>query len=288
MAAVAKGVALSFGLVTASVSVHNAIEKVKSGNVLVCANGHEPRQIRMPRVCDEIVTVDGKDQPHGEVEYKDIKKAVPVAGGLVVLNDADLANVRSDGEAFKKRAPLTAHPVEGPEMATTSGGKLYFLTPDPGHEASYALIKALVEAHPELALMTQWTPRSVASEFRVLVFKDVVVLQERVRQGAIKDAPTVTVDAPPEAMLALIEQVLLIPGFITDYDPATYADTSADKLAAIIATKTVVPVAASATPGLVAPTAAVDALAALTAMLAATSTASPAVAPKRSRKKVTA
>ena len=99
MAAVAKGVALSFGLVTASVSVHNAIEKVKSSNVLVCANGHDPIQIRMPRVCET----------WREVAYADIRKAAPVEGGLVLLDAEDVTNARSDAEVFKQRATITPH-----------------------------------------------------------------------------------------------------------------------------------------------------------------------------------
>lgn len=235
---VAKGVALSLGLLTASVKLSAAVaSKPRSeANVMVCDTGHAARQIRAPRVCDEC---------GGEVPFQQLKKARPVEGGLVVLDDEDLAELKKDAERFKARASITAHPAEQVALLTGVGDKMYFLHPERGHEAAYATFLALVEAHPELAFVTQWTPRSAVAHFQVFARDGVLMFQERTRAGTLREAPELDLEVDTE-LVSLAEQML--ERAVSDYDPATYADSAAEKIAAIVATKEVVPVAAEETP----------------------------------------
>jgi non-homologous end joining protein Ku len=228
---VASGVALSFGLIATSVDLTSALDRISgTGNVLVCDAGHDPRRITMAKSCPEC----------GEVPAQQLKHARPVEGGLVLLTDEDLAEASADAAGFKKVASVTAHPAPQVEVLTSVGEKMYFLVPQRGHEAPFAALLALVDAHPELAFMTQWTPRSAASQFRLRSFGGTLVFQERTRTGQVREAPVLNLgDNAP--LVALAEQFLAMPGMVSDYDPATYADTFRAKLDAIVASKDVIP-----------------------------------------------
>jgi non-homologous end joining protein Ku len=270
---VASGVALQFGLISAAVSMTSALDKVaSSGNVMVCDNGHPAQQIRSPKWCDAC---------DGEVPFQQLKKARPVEGGLAVLEASDLAEVNADAQAFKKSVQVSAHPAEQVEVRTSVGEKMYFLTPDKGHEAGYAAVLGLVSNHPELAFMTQWTPRTAAAQFQVRAYDGVLVLQERTRAGTVRSAPDVTL-GDNEALVAMAEQFLAMPGLVTDYDPETYADKSQERLAAILATKEVVPTADATT---VTPVVVDDLMAKLAAHLSQAAAKEDKPAPKKARAK---
>jgi len=274
MANVASGVALSFGLITASVSIQAALEaKAKTGNVMVCDTGHPPHQIRAPRVCDEC---------NGEVPYQQLKKARPVDGGLVVLEREEIEQASVDATKFKKKAGVTAHPVEQVQVHTATGEKMYYLTPDKGHEDGYTTLLALVLNHPELAFVTQWTPRTALGQFQLIVHDGVLAFQERTESaGSVRPAPVLDLTVN-DALVGLAEQVLAMPASVSDYDPATYRDGYEDRLAAIIAGKEVVAATTtSATP--IAP--ASDLMEKLRAQVAA---AAPAPKRRATRKKVAA
>lgn len=282
MAAVAKGVALSLGLVTASVTVNTAVESSRTGNKNCCAGPagtpHDPTPVSQVNRC----TTCDRDVPYGE-----IVKAHPVGDGFVILEAEEIVEAKQDATALKKLMSLTPHSAAEVEVATVTGKQSYYLTPDLGHETTYAILRSLVANHPELAFVCQWTPRSNAGMYRLQHRDGALLLTERVRPSGVKPAPTVTADAP-EAMLAMGEQVLMLPGVITDFDPATYADTYEQRLAAIIATKQIV--AAGGTPTVAAgptlPVGQQNAMAALEAMLAAAAPAKPA--PKKRAAKATA
>lgn len=229
---VASGVALSFGLISTAVDLTSALDKVSgTGNVRVCDTGHPATRITQPVTCPEC----------GPIPYQQLKTARPVEGGLVVLEAEDLKEVRGDADAFKKKATISAHPAEQVEVRTSVGEKMYYLTPAKGHEAGYAAILSLVQSHPELAFMTQWTPRSSVAQFRVRAYNGALVFQERTREGTVRPAPDVSL-GDNEQLLAMAEQFLAMPGMVVEYDPTTYADKSQERLAAIVATKEVVPV----------------------------------------------
>lgn len=232
MAALSKGVALSFGLVTASVSVHGAIEaKQASGNVLVCDAGHDPVKITQPRTCEHC----------GPIPFQQAKRAVPTEGGFVVLSDEDLTSVKAAASELTKRAALAAYPAEQVDMQTDTGEKAYFLVPDPGHEAAYAVIRSLVAAHPELAFLAQWTPRAAVGTFQLRVVDSCLALRERIDGGRLKATPEVHAEAP-EGVVALAEQILLLPGSISAFNPDTYRDTYHERVAALIEGRKVVQV----------------------------------------------
>jgi len=254
------------GLISASVSMFAALDKPRaSGNVMVCDLDHEPTQIRQPRVCPT----------HGEVPFQQLKKARPVDDGLVVLEAEDLDVLAEVANRFKKKADVTVHPAEQVEVLTAVGEKMYHLTPEPGHEAAYTTLLALVTNHPELAFMARWTPRSSVGQFRLRQYGGVLVLQERVNAANVREAPEVALERNDQ-LVALAEQVLTV----GDYDPAVYMDDVESRLADLIKGRPVV--GKSDTSTTVAATNVSDLMEKLAAQVASTKK------PTRSRKKVSA
>lgn len=278
MSALKKGVAFSVGLVTASCSINGAVEKA-AGNVTVCCGTdpnkpHDPIRLAQVRRCTDC----------GDVPYTAIRKAREVGDGLVLLEDTEIAEAKGDADKYKTAVALTPHPAATVYARTAPGEKAYYVTPDPGHEVAYDVLRNMISAHPELAFVGLWTPRSNAGQFRVIVRDGCLMMTELVREQNLKHAPVVTAEAPA-AMLQMADQVLALPGVVTDYDTDTYADHYEERIQALLATKQVVSTggapAAPAAPSLPAgQQAAMDALA---AMLAAA-----APAPKKARKKASA
>lgn len=284
MAAIASGVALSFGLIATSVKVEAAALTAKktAGNVTVCDTGHPPAKIRQPRVCDACATIHDSS---GEIPFQQTKKARPVEGGFVVLKAEEIAEASEDVTRFKKKAAVTAHPAEQVALLTSSGDKLYYLTPEAGHEDAYATLLALVVQHPELAFIAQWTPRTALGQFQLSVHDGVLVFQERVEGSGLRPAPSLdlTFNAP---LIEMAEAVLKLPASVSDYDPATYRSTYEERIAAIVEGKEVVTVekAESTTAG-----ASGDQLMAqLEALLAAESKPKPKRAPRKKKEEVSA
>lgn len=275
MANVASGVALSFGLLSCTVAMASAVEKAP-GNSQVCTGvgkEHAITKVYQQNRCPEC----------GDIAHTDIKKAREVGDGYVLITEEDFATIagdEADQKRRKKTAALSAHPAGPVDLATTGGEKLYFLLPAPGSEPAYSTLFALVEKHPELVFLAQWTPRSKSATFALKAFQGVLCFQERVRAENIRQVPDVATDAAPEALLEMAEKVLAMPGLITDYDPASYADDYEKRLGEIIAERT--PQALVVETVGAAPATSGNAMDALAAMLAEATT--PVVADKPVRK----
>lgn len=282
MAALKKGVAFSVGLVTANCSINGAVEKA-AGNVTVCcgtdpAKPHDPQRISQVRRCTEC----------GDVAYTALKKAREVADGLVLLEDDEIKEAKADADAFKTRAAMTPHPAAEVYALTAPGEKVYYVTPDPGNEVPYDILRTMVGEHPELAFVCQWTARSNASLFRVTVQKGVLCMTELVRPQALKAAPQVEAEAP-EPMKVMAEQVLQLPGVVTDFDPDTYADHYEERIQALLATKQVVAAGGTVASTPTTPSIPASQQAAMDALAAMLQAAQPAPAKKApAKKKVTA
>jgi non-homologous end joining protein Ku len=275
MGTVRKNVAVSFGLLTASVNVLSAIAP-KPKNVTVCTGAggkpaHAPARIRQQTQCPEC----------GPIEYHEIKKAREVPDGLVLLTDEDRADLAVANDEFKLAVKMTPHPVEAVDLNTAPGEKAYYLECVPGHEQSFTVLKHLIESHPDLAFMLKYTPRTSMGVYRVLAKDDALLMQERIAGDKYTEAPGMNPIEVPEALLGMGEQVLMLPGVIVDFDLDAYRDSTEDKIAAIIASRTPETAMASADGTTKAtPRSAVNALSALEEMLA---NAVPAKAPAKKR-----
>lgn len=277
MGTVRKNVAVSFGLLTATVNVLSAIAP-KPKNVTVCTGAggkadHPPARLRQQIQCPEC----------GPIEYHEVKKAREVPDGLVLLTDEDRADLAVANDEFKLAVKMTPHPVEAVDLNTAPGEKAYYLECVPGHEQSFTVLKHLIATHPDLAFMLKYTPRTSMGVYRVLAKDDALLMQERIAGDKYCEAPGMNPIEVPTALLGMGEQVLMLPGVIVDFDLDAYRDSSEDRLAEIIASRTPEAAMVSADGTTKAtPRSAVNALSALEDMLAAAA-APPAKAPTKKR-----
>lgn len=279
MAAVASSVSLTFGVISTTVAVHSAIKPApRNVRVHVDVDG-TVRRVRQQYVVDEV----------GVVDFTSLASAREVPQGLVLLSADDVETVTGDAQQYKKLLDVAAHPAPAVEVDTAPGEKAYHLVPAAGQVKNYLLLVDLVASHPEIAFVTRFTPRTKALLARVVVREGVLLLQERVGSYQIKDAPIIEPVDVPADLRAVAEQVLALPGVVTDFDLATYRDGGEDALAAIVATRAAVPDIGGRERAAAAPRgASVDALAALQAMVDAAATPPKARAKRASRAKVAA
>lgn len=227
--AIGSGVALNIGVISTSVKLYSAVDKrEEKSNITICHTDHEPIRINQVTKCAKC----------GEIPLAQTSKAREVEGGVVILPKETLAENKEIVAPFKKRADIGAHPREQIETLTAVGDKAYFLTPEKGHEVTYATILALVESNPELAFVAQWAPASAISQFQLRVWDGVLMFQERTRAGSLREAPQVEGSASPEVLkLAgmMLEQVT------SDFDPKNYTDPAREALDEFVAKATPVP-----------------------------------------------
>lgn len=286
--AVRKAVSIVFGLLSTTVTVYSAVDSNKaSGNKQVCTGyglddagkprSHDVTPIAQPKTCSTC----------GEVPHYAVQKGRPVDGGWVVFSDEDTVAIAADAVPYQKSVNLTPHPFGAVDELTAVGDKLYHLVPDAGQEGTYALLATFIASHPETAFMGEYAPRSAIGQYRVLVRDGVIMLQQRIRTEKVRSAPVFDKPEVPAQNLAMADMFLSMDGVVTEYDPETYRDKAAEKVAAIVATKDVLagvattdaPAAVATTGGTVA-----DNMAALTAMLAQHG-AIPAETPAKKGKK---
>jgi DNA end-binding protein Ku len=277
MASVAKGVALSVGLIGVTIRVESAVNKAESFTTLCVGQSgkaHDPTPIKMPRKCESC----------GEIaDYSTLAKGRKSSDGYVVVTADEVAALKVDDERYKKSISLVPHPADEVYGATAQGDKLYQLHPD-GDADRYALIGRLIDAHPEFAFLTLYTVRSRASLYVARVKDGVVLLEERVRHENLKPLPQLD-GAVNEALLGMAEQ--LLGTMATPFDPESYADGYQRALDELIASRDAV--AAGASPELATVTPLHQSDDELMAKLAALATGGTKAAPrKRAAKKSTA
>src|SRR5882672_6899545 len=269
-------VELNLGLVTASVRVHSGLEKEGTGLRTLCTGGgkHAPAPIFMSTNCP----IDGPLDP---AQVEALVKGVASGDGWKVVTKDEIATVRQGVDALKQVATITPHPVAQVETSTLAGEKLYYLTPK-SNESRYALIRDVIAAHPELAFMLQWVPRSTPSTYRVTVAGEVLVMEERVENDRSRPLPEVEAVANP-TLLGPVNK--MVTDSVADFDPTLYANRYATALQELFESR-------EATPGM-APTGTTKALPHagddydLLAKLAAAEVTSVKAAPKRTTRRKT-
>lgn len=273
---VAKDVNLSFGLLNVIVSMTSAVDKLTTGNTMVCDSGHDVTPLKMERCCP---TCDR------QVPYDEVKKARKVGDKYVLVEAADLEAAAvdlPDPARLKKSASIDVHNAVDIDVQTSVGEKLYYLIPAAGSEAAYSTLYRLAAEHPEYAFLTQWTPRTKSSVFALRAFNGALCLQERVRASAIRTAPEVPT-VPDTSLYQMAEALLRMDGVVKPFDPTLYEDPYEARLTEILNAKEGVTMAASPNEEATPVAAQANVADALRAMLDQAAPAAPAK-PKRTRK----
>lgn len=229
-----KGITLSFGLISETVRLTGAIDKSAEVSLnTVCVGteqgtDHAPVGIKSQYVCTECGPISDRST---------LRKGRKVGSGFQLVDTDQIKEVKSQtADTFKGKVALTAHPAEQVLTSTVGTGSFYYLSPE-GAGDRYAIIRDLIDQHPELSFVAQYTVSSRVSMYVAHVRDGAIMLESREGSGKVKDAPDVSGESN-QAMLGMAEQ--LLDQLVVDFDAATYADTYTEKLQAMLEASQVV------------------------------------------------
>lgn len=225
-----KGIVVQLGMITAIMNIESAIEKEDAGLKQVCTGtggaDHAPVQVKQKKHCAEC----------GEIDYSDIKKAKIVGTSFQVVDVDEVADVKDATlGASKKMITLTPHPTDDVEGKILPSGTVYTLQPsDNAQMGAYSMLHDTLNRHPEITMLGLWTPVSRKTLYRLGTYGDALVLDQQYRTEEIKVVEPATPPLDP-AMQTQVD--MLLPMMLQPFDPATYADDYAAKLAELLASR---------------------------------------------------
>lgn len=221
-----KDITLSFGLVTETVRLSQALDKTTEEPLKSLCIGqgdadHAATPITSVYQCPSCGPI---------IDRGTLKKGRESGNGWAVVDQEDIAALKKDtSDQFKKSIALTAHPVDQVLNKTQPTGKLYYLEPQNAGER-FAIIRDLIAKHPQYAFVAQYTVSSRVSTYVARAEGEAIILEARAEVSLLA-APEVEGTANP-AMYEMAEQ--LLGGMVTDFDADTYADTYTTKLAEML------------------------------------------------------
>lgn len=219
MATLKSNIPLIFGVITAPVSVVSATVRAESLNV-ICNQGHKPAKTKQDLFCPEC---DSRDRSA-------FVKGKAMGDTVIVIDEQQLAATEAP-EVVKNTITLTCHPVD--QLGETlPGEKAYFLKPGKGSEQAYALVLELIRSRSDVAFVTEFAVRTVASFFRLQVFGDALALIEVARPDTVAQAPALPSTAVDPKMLELGSE--FVDKLTVDYDREVYRDRRAEVIQALL------------------------------------------------------
>lgn len=225
-----KDILLQMGTIASLVNVETAVTKDATGLKTVCvgdtAKPHPPAAIRQKQECPTC----------GNDDRGSFKKAQVDGTEFTVVEAGEVATAKETAiGASKQVIQLSAHQAEEVSTRTVQDGSVYFLTPaKPALAPVYGLIADTMARHPELTFLGQWTPASRTNLYQFKAFGTTLVMEERARPDALR---IVQQPATPVGQAHRDQIDLLLPSLVSEFDPATYADAYATRLAELLASK---------------------------------------------------
>lgn len=224
-------VPLSFGLVTFPVDLMPA---AKSRNAKatgtsftnVCPTCAEAHPLHQAYMCDA-------DEAHGPFSAGDAAKALKLAdGSLQRLTDDQVAALKVAGAsgANLRGAEMHAFPADQVERYTVRLGTGYWLRPQEGSEAAYALMMQVIGERTDVAFLTEVTVKQVTKLYRARSERGVIMLYELARPEEVYQPEPV--DTPvDERMLQAADA--LVDALTDTFDPAEYRNRRAERFEAL-------------------------------------------------------
>lgn len=212
-------ITVGFGLLSVACNTEGAIDKPVEP-VNLCHGQpdkpeHEHAPLKRPATCDTCGPI---------TDFTVLDKGYPEGGGYRVVDRDSLDEAREEIVAqYRRTLNLVPHPVAEFMAATGPGDTINYLVPrDVSAASHYALLAEFIGRHPELAFVSQHTPRSVTSVYVVTVRQGVLVMTKRTRETSMKPVPVVGgADFNP----VLLDQLeAFLPGYTEAYDAALYED----------------------------------------------------------------
>ena len=220
-------VTLAFSVVSVPARLNKAVDDPVSLKTLCVGqaglDAHDPLPITMPRTCTTCGPITNPNM---------LVKGVPTDSGFAVVSADDVKEARADTSAqFKGTMNLVPHDAEAFYAATGQGTSLQYVEPEDEKSAKhYHSLAAMIEAHPEYAFATLFTPVSRAALFVARVREGVIVMEERVFNERLRPMPVIAGEAD-QAYVDVFET--LLPTLVAPVDKDTYTDDYTKALAKI-------------------------------------------------------
>lgn len=227
-----KGIVLQLGAISTLVDVESAVvaeESLKTVCVGDAASPHIPTAVKQSLACPAC-----KNDDRGS-----FKKARVEGTDFTVVEQDEVADARVNSVgATKAIIQLTPHPIEEVRTQTIQGKSTYYLTGSkPELMPLYGLLADTLRRHPEFAFLGLWTPVGRPGLYEIRLFGDTLVMEGRERTESLK---IVQQEYPVVPSVNQQQMDQLLPGMVSAFDPATYADTYKANLDALIASKAAV------------------------------------------------
>jgi non-homologous end joining protein Ku len=215
MSSVAKDVQLTLGMIACNVRVESAAytEDFLTNVCVGHANGteHEPLAVQRPLTCATC----------GPITMKGLKKAKKEGGGLVVLEEHEVAGLKEDATPFKGKIQLIPYNAAEVLAHTGQGDKYYQLHPQTNPE-NYSLLMSVITNYPGKAFIARYAVRTKTSLFMAQVKDGCILIQERTFTDNLKPVPSF--NAPVnEAFVPLAVQ--MVESMETVFNSDTFTDT---------------------------------------------------------------
>jgi non-homologous end joining protein Ku len=213
MGSVSKDVVLSLGMISCTVRVESALyTQDYLTNVCIGSTdtAHDPIAVSRPLTCEHC----------GPIAQHTTKKAKKEGGGLVLLEDTEVAELAGNDAEYRGKVQLVPYNAADVLTKTGQAEKYYFLTTQNSPE-NYALLAEIIKRYPEKLFVAKYAVRTKAQIYVAQVKGDCILLQERTFVTGLKPIPTFGTPIN-EAFLPLAEQ--MVETMEADFDAATFAD----------------------------------------------------------------
>lgn len=148
-------------------------------------------------------------------------KGKPVDGGIVELPTGVLEAADGADAQFGAAMMLQPYPAAEVHEALVLSGKTYYLSVSANKDL-YALIVALVKKRTDIAYVTQWSVRTAASPFQLVVEAgDVLALRQLADPSLMRARPQVSGGVVSDVLMKAAEELsdlLLEPFDVTKFD----------------------------------------------------------------------
>lgn len=239
MSTVRTGVTLAIGLARFTVNLETVVAS-SSGTRLrtLCNEGHSPSGLNQAYECPAC-------QKRGPLSDFPLRGKEVSKGQFAVVDRDTAAELRKVPPELRETITITPHPAAEVTALTLPAGRSYYLTPDGiGMNQPYSLVAAFVRDHPEVALLAVFAVKGAPATYRLGWYREALVLVELAWPDAVRSAPVVPVQTDAQ-LTPMLES--FVAQATAAFDPSTFVDARAQKLAEFLASQTPTSIAATTT-----------------------------------------
>ncbi len=258
----ASEVTFSLGLLQMKADLYPARVSAGKSFSMLCRDCETPTKVTQSYNCD---------QGHGPFVTGDLdRRYKEVDGNIVEVSAEEIKAAKGDTGIPDKSFDITVYDADDVEEYTVSDSGVYRVKPRNGATAAELKVYRMfleAAANRDIALIAEFLVSKAPKMGRLGVFKGQLVINTLIRPDDIAEVDTIENHEPTEKERALFSA--LLEASKAQFDPATYANVTKERLAALVAARAADPDAVVTMASPIERPAADDLEAALEAMLAA-------------------